>query len=626
MRRFAAALKGTAMQWDQQGLESLLWIVRTYLLVVVGFALVGTLVVRLTGWGRQFWRLARVYFAPRRDWRPLAGVAAILLLAVAGVRLNVLLSYWSNDFYNAVQALDANKFWQFMGLFALLATVHVTRVLVNYLVAQAFDIRWRTWMNERLTDDWLTGSAYYRERFLADPIDNPDQRIQVDIGAFVTTTRTLAIGAVDAVVSLVTFTLILWGLSGPLTVAGVEVPRAMVFLVYVYVLAASVIAFKLGRPLIRLNFLNEKLSADFRYALIRVREYAENIAFYRGERVEKASLAQRFDAVIRNLWALVFRSMKFDGFNLAVSQAAVVFPFLLQAQRYFSGAIKLGDVMQTSQAFGQVQDALSFFRLSYDGFAQYRAVLDRLTGFGDAAEQARALPTVTAQPSTKALEIDNLDVQRPDGRSLLGGLALRLTPGEALLIQGASGSGKTTLLRSLAGLWPYASGHVRAPMGPDALFLPQRPYLPLGTLRAALAYPAPQADDTRLRQVLDQVQLGHLRDRLDDEADWSHTLSIGEQQRLAFARVLLKRPRLVYLDEASSAMDEGLEHAMYGLLRRELPEAIVVSVGHRSTLQPFHTQRLQLTGDARWTLGAIVGGPGIALPVPGIALPVPGRA
>jgi putative ATP-binding cassette transporter len=393
----------------------------------------------------------------------------------------------------------------------------------------------------------------------------------------------------------------------------------MVFLVYVYVLAASVIAFKLGRPLIRLNFLNEKLSADFRYALIRVREYAENIAFYRGERVEKASLAQRFDAVIRNLWALVFRSMKFDGFNLAVSQAAVVFPFLLQAQRYFSGAIKLGDVMQTSQAFGQVQDALSFFRLSYDGFAQYRAVLDRLTGFGDAAEQARALPTVTAQPSTTALEIDNLDVQRPDGRSLLGGLALRLTPGEALLIQGASGSGKTTLLRSLAGLWPHARGRVRAPMGPDALFLPQRPYLPLGTLRAALAYPEPQADDARLRQVLDQVQLGHLSGRLDDEADWSHTLSIGEQQRLAFARVLLKRPRLVYLDEASSAMDEGLEHAMYDLLRRELPEAIVVSVGHRSTLQPFHTQRLQLTGDARWTLGAIVGGPGIALPVPGRA-------
>jgi putative ATP-binding cassette transporter len=607
------------MQWDQQGLESLLWIVRTYLLVVVGFALVGTPVVRLTGWGRQFWRLAREYFAPRRDWRPLAGVAAILLLAVAGVRLNVLLSYWSNDFYNAVQALDANKFWQFMGLFALLATIHVARVLVNYLVAQAFDIRWRTWMNERLTDDWLTGSAYYRERFLSDPIDNPDQRIQVDIGAFVTTTRTLAIGAVDAVVSLVTFTLILWGLSGPLTVAGVEVPRAMVFLVYVYVLAASVIAFKLGRPLIRLNFLNEKLSADFRYALIRVREYAENIAFYRGERVEKASLAQRFDAVIRNLWALVFRSMKFDGFNLAVSQAAVVFPFLLQAQRYFSGAIKLGDVMQTSQAFGQVQDALSFFRLSYDGFAQYRAVLDRLTGFGDAAEQARALPTVTAQPSTAALEIDGLDVQRPDGRPLLGGLALRLTPGEALLIQGASGSGKTTLLRSLAGLWPHARGRVRAPMGPDALFLPQRPYLPLGTLRAALAYPEPRADDARLRQVLDQVQLGHLSGRLDDEADWSHTLSIGEQQRLAFARVLLKRPRLVYLDEASSAMDEGLEHAMYSLLRRELPEAIVVSVGHRSTLQPFHTQRLQLTGDARWTLGAIVGAAGIGSPLPGRA-------
>lgn len=590
------------MNWSNEALESLIWIGRTYLLALVGALLVGAALVRLTGWGGQFWRLAGAYFSPRRDWRPLAMAAGVLLLATAGVRLNVLLSYWSNGFYDAVQALDAPKFWFSMQLFALLATLHVARVLLNYLLSQAFDIRWRTWMNERFTDDWMAGSAYYRERFLERPIDNPDQRIQVDIGSFVTASRTLAVGTVDAVVSLVSFTLILWSLSGPLTLGSVELPRAMVFLVYLYVLVASVIAFKLGRPLIRLNFLSEKLAADFRYALMRLGEYAENIAFYRGEAVEKAHLLQRFQALIANTWALVFRSMKFDGFNLAVSQAAVVFPFLLQAQRFFSGAIKLGDVMQTSQAFGQVQDALSFFRTSYDGFAQYRAVLDRLSGFSEAAEAARALPGIAIEPDPARLRIEALSVQRPDGQPLLDDLTLTLTPGEALLVQGASGAGKTTLLRALAGLWPYAQGRLSAPTGEQALFLPQRSYLPLGSLRAALAYPGTPGDDARARDVLEQVQLGHLAERLDEDADWSHALSVGEQQRLAFARALLLRPRLVYLDEASSAMDEGLEHAMYRLLRRELPEAIVVSVGHRSTLHAFHTHRLLLEGQARWRL------------------------
>jgi putative ATP-binding cassette transporter len=590
------------MNWSQQGIESLVWIGQTYLLSLLGTLLVGAVLVRITVWGRQFWRLAGEYFRLRRDARPVLMAAGVLLLAIAGVRLNVLLSYWSNGFYDAVQALNADQFWFYMGLFALLATVHVARVLLNFLLSQTFEIHWRTWMNERLTDVWLADSAYYRERFLPRPIDNPDQRIQIDITSFVSSSRSLAIGAVEALVSLVSFTLILWNLSGPLSLSGVEIPRAMVFLVYLYVIVASVIAFKLGRPLIRLNFLNEKLTADFRYALVRVREYAENIAFYRGEGVEKSALGRRFGALIDNTWSLVFRSMKFDGFNLAISQAAVVFPFLLQAQRFFSGAIKLGDVMQTSQAFGQVQDALSFFRSSYDSFARYRAVLERLSGFNEAADEARALPGVAVQPCADRLEIEALEVRRPDGQVLIQNLSLHLQPGDALLVQGASGAGKTTLLRALAGLWPYASGRLAAPTGEEALFLPQRTYLPLGSLRAALAYPDADADETRMRQVLQQVQLAHLLDRLDEEADWSHTLSVGEQQRLAFARALLKRPRLIYLDEASSAMDEGLEHAMYSLLRRELPQAIVVSVGHRSTLHGFHSRRLFLLGGSRWAL------------------------
>src|SRR5574337_1166153 len=424
------------MDWAHEWANSLVWIAKASLIAAIGFVAVAALLARTTRWGRQFHQLAWPYLTPRRSWHPIATVALILVLSIAGVRMNVLFSFWNNGFFDSMQALDANRFWFFMRLFVLLATIHVIRVLIAYLVSQAFEIHWRTWMNDRLMDDWLAGSAYYRTQFVDSPGDNPDQRIQVDIGSFVSA-------------------------SGPLAIGGFELPRAMVFIVFVYVAVASVIAFKLGRPLIRLNFMSEKLAADFRYALIRVREYAENIAFYRGEGVERRGLAGRFAAFIANLWAIVFRSMKFDGFNFVLNQVAVVFPTLLQAQRFFSGAIKLGDVTQTAQAFDQVQSALSFFRLSYDAFASYRAVLDRLTGFVAANDAARALPGVTVEETPDALEITGLQLQRPDGAPLLRDLGLRLLPGQALLVQGPSGVGKTTLLRALAGLWQIGRASCR---------------------------------------------------------------------------------------------------------------------------------------------------------------------
>ncbi len=603
------------LNWQQQLWESALWLARAFGITAVALALVSLALSRWTDWGRKFWRLAWPYLTPRRSWKPLLTLAALLFLAMFSVRMTVLFSFWYNGFYSALQALDPTAFWRFLGIFSVLASVHVVRTLVDSYAGQAFDIHWRVWLNDRLTRDWLGARAYYRSHFVGEPVDNPDQRIEQDIAMFVSGSRSLAIGALSAMVSLVAFTGILWNLSGPLGIGGVEIPRAMVFMVYLYVIVATLFAFRIGRPLILLNFLSERLTANFRYALLRLRENAENVAFYQGEEVERATLWTRFSAYIANLWARVYRGLKFDGFNLTVSQIAVVFPFLLQAQRFFSGAIKLGDVMQTAQAFGQVQDSLSFFRTSYDSFAQYRATLNRLAGFLDANAAARELPAIAPLPLPDGLEIFGLDVSRPDGQALLRQLNLSLRPGQALLIKGPSGSGKTTLLRALAGLWPYAQGTVKRPQGAAALFLSQRPYLPLGALRDAVAYPghAQPQDDARLATALRQVNLGHLTGRLDEAADWSRILSIGEQQRVAFARVLFNRPAIVFLDEATSATDEGLEHMLYSLLRQELPDCMLVSVGHRSTLDPFHTHRLALDGTGGWTTGALGGAGDAAL-------------
>ena len=534
-----------------------------------------------------------------------------------------------------------------MMLFAILATVHVVRSLADFYIQQAFTIRWRVWLNEKLLAQWLEKQAYYRSQYLATPVDNPDQRIQQDVATFVQMSLSLSMGMVNAMVSTFAFTLILWTLSGPLAIFGIEIPRGMVFLVFLYVIVATVFAIKIGRPLIMLNFLNERFNADYRYALVRLREYAESIAFYAGEKVEGALLRSRFAHVISNAWAIVFRSLKFLGFNFSVTQAAVVFPFIIQAQRFFSQQITLGDLLQTSQAFGRLQDNLSFFRNAYDDFATYRATLDRLSGFTKAIDDAAHLPEPQVQAQGTRLALQALSVKTPSGAFLLKDLTVDVEPGQPLLIRGPSGSGKTTLLRAIAGLWPYCDGEIIRPEQ-GALFLSQKPYLPLGSLRDALYYPqqistdyaqlAPQihhqqeaamasarhapsnldalistqanalaletsaetllpAADDRATEVLQQVQLGHLCDHLDQIADWGRILSLGEQQRLAFGRLLLARPTVTFLDEATSAMDEGLEDAMYRLINVNLPETILLSVGHRSTLHAHHARQLVLKGD-----------------------------
>ncbi|MBF8187340.1 ABC transporter ATP-binding protein/permease [Nonomuraea sp. K274] len=602
------------MDWRHEWLTSFTSTAEDSGVIVLGGALAILLLTRYTRWGRQFRRLAFPYFRPGRtwaSWRLLVTLLLLFWLTVLGVRLEVLLSYATNGLFTSLQAMNASMFWFHVIVIAVLAAIYVSSSQLAYLITQRLTIHWRTGLNAHALADWLDGCAYHRGRFVKAPIDNPDQRIEQDIALFTEQSYTLSLDAVAAALRLVSFTAVLWSLSGAMTIFGHQVPRAMVFLAYAYVIAASFMAFRIGRPLIPLSFLQERLSASYRYALMRLMDNSENVAFYGGEEVERTALSARFSAAIANTWAYAKRSLKLQMFNGAVSQASVVFPYIIQAPRFFNRTISLGDVTQTADAFGQVHDALSFFRNSYGQFAAYRATLDRLTALMDANRESRALsgPALTHRPD--ALEIEDLRVWRPNSQPLIEGLTLSLSPGQALLVRGPSGSGKTTLLRSLASLWPHAHGIVRRPLGTHTLFLSQQPYLPLGSLRTALAYPEPGhlISEEQAREALRGVQLGHLEDSLDDEAHWARTLSPGEQQRLGFARILLTRPSLAFLDEATSAVDEGLEHALYGLIREHLPRCMLVSVGHRSTLHAFHTHHLHLLGAGRWNIATAANNP-----------------
>jgi len=619
-----------SLDWANAIPDSLLWAAKAWVITAVAAVIVLVLLARFTSWGRQFWRVTGDYFRSRDAVVVWAWLGVLLFSTLISVRLDVLLSYQANDLYSSLQvAFEGNAagngavresgvsgFWAAIVTFGLIAAVYISRYLLDIYLMQRFIIRWRVWLTDRLTSDWVSGDAFYRGRFLDHPVDNPDQRIQLDIDSFtgctgqgtntptVGTSATLLFGAINSLVSVVAFTPILWGLSGPLTLFGITIGHALFWIALAYVFATTVIAFWIGRPLIRFSFRNEMTNAAFRYALVRMRDAAEAISFYRGERAEKAVLRTRFRAVIANYRGFVARSLTLLGWNQAISQIINPLPLIVQAQRLFRGQITFGDVTQSAAAFSNVHDSLSFFRAVYDSFASYRATIIRLDGLVDANDQARQMPRLEVAESTDgALELDDLEVRNPAGRQLLESLDLRLEPGDSLMITGPSGAGKTTLLRSIARLWPYASGTVRQPGGDrDAIFLSQVPYLPLGDLRSVLCYPDDEADigDETLIAALDEVSLGHLGTRLNEDIDWSKTLSPGEQQRVAFARVLVQEPTVIFLDESTSALDEGQEFTLYRLLRTRLPKTIMVSVTHRNTVKKHHNHHLRLLGDGRW--------------------------
>jgi len=620
------------MDWGHELVPSLLWILKAWTIAAVLTMVVLVLLARFTVWGRQYWQVTGGYFTGRPAVKVWIGLAVLLLSVIVSVRINVLISYFSNDLYTSLQvafeATSANDqavragaisgFWNALITFGILATIYISQVMLDIYLTQRFIIRWRTWLTSTLTGDWLNDRAYYRSRFTDTDTDNPDQRIQYDIDIFTTGTggtpntptvgtgAMLIFGAISSVSTVVAFVPILWGLSYSVTLFGVTVPKALFWVAFVYVFLATVVAFWLGRPLIRLSFRNELTNAAFRYSLVRLRDAAESVGFYRGENTERGLLRTRFDDIISNYRRYVRRTLEFTGWNLAMSQALTPLPLIVQAPNLFSGKMDFGDVTQSSSAFSNISDSLSFFRNAYDQFAAYRAAVIRLHGLCETNRLAREMPILATEHCTEGtLELRRVEVRTPEGGQLVDPLDLQLKPGDTLVVTGRSGTGKTTLLRSLAQMWPYTTGTVRRPVnGHETMFLCQTPYVPLGDLRTVLSYPAASGEipDADLQSALSKVALPHLCNRLNDEEDWAKVLSPGEQQRVAFARILLTKPKVALLDEATSALDEGLEFVVYDLVRTELPSTILVSVSHRPAVNRYHQLHLALLGDGAWRL------------------------
>jgi len=550
------------------------------------------------GFLREAWDLAWPYFRSEDKWAALGLLAAVVALTLVQVALNVRFNTWNNDFYNALQQYDWPEFWRQFAIFGVIAAALIAVGVYSFYLRQILHIRWRRWLTDRFLHGWLDNQAYYRMQLHQATTDNPDQRIADDLNQFATTTLALSLGLLNAVVTLVSFLSILWSLSGALTIplgswGAFSIPGYMVFAAIVYAVAGTFLTRWIGNPLVGLTFDQQRYEADFRFSLVRLRENAENVAFYGGEAREFDAFRLRFSRVIANWWGIILRRKKLTWFTMGYQQLAIVFPFLVAAPRYFDKVIQLGGLMQIASAFGQVQDSLSFIVNSYTEIAEYQAVVERLAGFRSrfdeiAAENAAARP-IAVERAGSGLAIGTLDLDLPDGRPLHQDLAMAASPGHPLLITGPSGSGKSTLLRAVAGLWPFGRGQIRMTDG-RALFLPQRPYLPLGSLADALTYPraGEELARDRLVEALHAVGLPQLVERLEEEGNWAQRLSIGEQQRLAFARVLLVRPEIVFLDEATSALDEAAEMAMYRLVREAAWHPTIVSVGHHATLKRFH--------------------------------------
>ena len=548
------------------------------------------------------WALTRPYWASDQRRTGLILLATVVGLALMGVWLEVQFNTWNREFYNTFESKDQDEFFRQLGTFTLLAVIFIINGVYRIYFQQMLMIEWRTWMTERYLADWLKDRAYYRLQLLDKGTDNPDQRIADDLNAFVDLTLTLALGLLSAVVTLVSFIGILWGISGAATFFGIEIPGYMVWVALVYAVAGTWLTHIIGRPLVAINFNMQRVEADFRFSLVRLRENAEGVALYRGEAGEYDNFRARFANVISVWWTKMLKQKQLGWFQSFYGQVAIIFPFLVASPRFFSGAMQLGGIFQIASAFGQVQGALSWFINAYGSYANWKATVDRLTGFTEAMERVRAeaarLDGERTEGTASDLTLENLELHLPQGEPLLGATSLRLKRGESVLVTGPSGAGKSTLFRALAGIWPYWNGKVALPKGAKLLFLPQKAYLPIGSLKQAVAYPlsAAEVGDAAAREALEAAGLAHLAGDLAREENWAQLLSGGEQQRLAIVRALLNRPDWLFMDEPTASLPDDAQAALYRLLQERLPGTTLVSIGHREGLAAFHTRRLAWQG------------------------------
>jgi len=559
-----------------------------------------------------------------------AMVVALVLINQAQVGISVRLSFFNRDWFNALQDKNAEQFWRLLlWVFVPWAFIYVFSAIVEFIMQSMLIIRWRRWLTDFYVAHWLGGGAHYRMGLAGHDADNPDQRIAEDVNRFIDGgsegygVYSYSILLISTLSSLVSFAIVLWGLSANFTIPGTNIalPGLLFWVALIYAAVGTVITHLIGRPLVKLLFDKQRYEADFRFGLARLREYGEQVALLKGEAAEQASLGGRFRAIIVNYLAIVDRRKKLMAFTSTYGQINPIIPYLFTAPFYFLGKIQLGVMTQTAGAFARVESALTFFITYYTSLAGFKSVLDRLTSFDAAIDDAHAPARADARIARResadgALALRDLALSLPDGRRIVSGADLTLRPGQSVLVTGPSGSGKSTLFRAIAGVWPYGEGAIEAPGGARALLLPQKPYIPITTLHAATTYPAaPEAFDAgAVRAALIDAGLPALADRLGETDQWSQRLSGGEQQRLAIARALLAKPGWLFLDEATSAMDEAMEARIYELLAAKLPGATLVSIGHRASLARFHQRRIEMRPqpDGAFTVGEAATAPDFA--------------
>ncbi|MCC3703780.1 ABC transporter ATP-binding protein/permease [Rouxiella badensis] len=561
---------------------------------------------------RAVWQLIKPYWRSEEKWKAWSMLAAIIILSLGSVYLSVQFNEWNRVFYDALQNKNFPVFKQQLFKFTWLALIFIVVSIYKVYLTQGLQMNWRRWMTNEYMDKWLTNHAYYYTEH-QHQVDNPDQRIASDLSALTSGTLSLSLGLLSSLVTLFSFVTILWSVSGPISFMlgshAITIPGYMLWFALLYALVGSVIIGFIGRPLVKLSFNQEWFEANFRFGLIRIRENSDAIALYHGEKSEKKQLADNFEAIRSNWWSSMRTTRRLNFASSFYGQFAIIFPILVAAPRYFSGAIQMGLLMQISSAFGQVQDSLSWFINAFNDLASWKACVNRLAGFNAAIDQVNTQPRniLLGDAKDDDLQLNNLTVTLPNGNPLFSSVSASLATGARVLVAGPSGCGKSTLLRAIAGVWPYGTGEINTAANKKQLFLPQRSYIPIGSLREALTYPEESSleyTDERLCEVLEWCNLSYLQPVLDHYSNWSQRLSPGEQQRLAFARAMLIKPEILYLDEATSALDDETEQRMYSLLLEKLPQTTVLSVAHRNSVAKYHEQcwRFQLQDDGQCSL------------------------